>query len=333
MPEEIKYLIIAALIIIAVLIVLSAIVGLIMRAAFKKRGDGSPAFRYLQAEDFPLLVADPIQFLSNKKQILRGYLYHHASFTSFKELIVFCHGIGAGHTMYTTEINRLAKEGFLVMGFDYTGCALSSGSEMKSLIQAIVDLDFAFRYIDSRPDLKILKRYVVGHSWGGFVALSSLLFKKHHVDKVVNISGFISQPSVIVSNRRYLCPLYPFFFMYGWWRYGRYATYNSLRALRKSEVPILSVQGKADRVIKPIYSNDQYAKIAKRKSNIAIYDVDDKGHLPYLTKRAEEYLLKVNVDKAIAKRGSPVVQYDIDYKLITEEDEVVMKAIVAFLKK
>lgn len=333
MPDFYRGLIISGIAIILLIIILSIIVGILMRLALNHRGDGSPAFRYFQAEDFPGLLAEPIKFVGNHKQTLRGYLYSNQQYKTFKELIIFTHGIGAGHTAYTTEINRLAKEGFLILAFDYTGCALSSGTSMISLIQPLVDLDYAFRYIESRSDIKDLKRYVVGHSWGGYVAMSSLLLKKHRIDKVVALSGFLSPTLVTVANRSFLYPLYPFIYMHGYWRYRRYATYNSKKALKKARVPVFVIHGKEDRVIKPKDAIDRLAIIAKKKDNIELMYVEDRGHLPYLTKRAEDYLYQVQKDKAIYDRKKPVLDYEIDYALITEEDEEVMKKIVAFLKK
>lgn len=333
MPELYRRLIIAGIAIILLIIILSSIVGLLLRLALNHRGDGSPALRYLQAEDFPGLSAEPIKFLGNRKQTLRGYLYSHQQYKTFKELVIFTHGIGAGHTAYTTEINRLAKEGFLVLAFDYTGCALSSGTAMRSLIQPLVDLDYALRYIESRSDIKDLARYVVGHSWGGYVAMNSLLLKRHRIDKVVALSGFLSPTLVLVAKRPLLYALYPFIYMHGFWRYNRYATYNSKKALKKARVPILIIHGKEDRVIRPKDAIDRFALIAKKKDNIELMYVEDRGHVPYLSKRAEDYLYQVQKDKAIYDRKKPVLDYEIDYALITEEDEAVMKKIVTFLKK
>lgn len=333
MPELVKNLIIAGIVIVFVVILISLFVGIMMKMAFNHRGDGTPRLRYLQAEDFPGLVADPIKFEGNKKQVLRGYLYYYARFISFKELVIFAHGIGAGHTAYTTEIERLAREGFLVLAFDYTGCAMSGGTAMKSLIQPIVDIDYALRYIESRPDIKELKRYVVGHSWGAYAALCSLLIKKGRVDKVVSISGFVSSSKAVVANRPLLNIIYPFIYMYGYWRYGRYATYNGKKAVCKSKKPILLIHGEIDSVMKPKASIDVLAKAAKKRETVEIIRVEGRGHLPYLTKRAEEYLHKVQIDKGVIKSKAPVADYDVDYKLITEEDEIVMKSIVAFLKK
>lgn len=333
MPELYRNLIIAGIIVVFVFILISLIVGIMMKMAFNHRGDGTPTLRYLQAEDFPGLVADPIKFVGDKKQTLRGYLYSYARFTNFKELVIFAHGIGAGHTAYTTEIERLVREGFLVLAFDYTGCAMSGGTAMKSLIQALVDMDYALRYIESRPDLKELKRYVVGHSWGGYVALNSLLIKHGRVDKIVDMSGFISSPKAVTANRPLLKFLYPFIYLHGYWRYGRYATYNGKKAVRRSKKPILLIHGQNDSVMKPKSSIGVLQKAKGKKTNVEIVLVEGRGHLPYLTKRAEEYLRKVQIDKAVLNPKGLVADYDVDYKLITEEDESVMKTIVAFLKK
>jgi len=332
MPELSRGLIIAGIALIILIIIISTVINLMLKRALNKRGDGSPALRYLQSEDFSGLISDPIQFLGNKKQVLRGYLYYQKRFTVFKELVIFAHGIGAGHTAYTTEINRLAQEGFLVFAFDYTGCMLSSGTAMKSIIQPLVDLDYALRYVDSRPDLKDLKRYVVGHSWGGYVAMNSVLLKKHRIDKVVAMSGFISPSLIAVSNRPLLKILIPFIYMNGFWRYGRYATYNGKKAVRKARVAMLLIHGKEDIVVRPKDSFYKLRKIAKQKANIEFLEVENRGHSPFLSQRAEQYLRQVVKDKGVDSPKSPVLDYEIDYNLITEEDETIMKRIVTFLK-
>lgn len=333
MPQIYQTLIIIGISVILFIVIASLIIDIMLKHALNKRGDGSPALRYFHSEDFSGLVGDPIQFLGNKKQVLRGYLYYQKRFTSFKELIIFTHGIGAGHTAYTTEINRLAQEGFIILAFDYTGCALSSGKAMINIIQPLVDLDYALRYIESRTDLRDLKKYAVGHSWGGFVAMNSVLLKKHRIDKVVSMSGFLSPSKVIISSSPFLIPFYPFIFMNGFWRYGRYATYNGMNAVRKAKVPMLFVHGIEDNVIRPKASIDKIKKVAERKDNIELFYVEKRGHSPFLTEQAEQYLRKVLKDKGIDNPKAAVTDYEVDYELITKEDETVMKTIVSFLKK
>lgn len=321
--------------IILFVVVIAIVVNIMFKSALNHRGDGSPALRYLQSEDFPGLIADPIRFLGNKKQVLRGYLYYRDSFKTFKELVIFAHGIGSGHTAYTTEINRLAQEGFMVMAFDYTGCVLSSGKAMKSIIQPLVDMDYALRFVESRSDLSSLKKYIVGHSWGAYVAMNSVLLKKHRVDKIVSMAGFLSPVHAAVGSRAFFNIFYPFFYMHGFWRYGRYATYNGLKAIRKSKVPMLFIHGQLDNVIKPKTSLEKIVKFAQKshKENIEVLAVENRRHSPFLTERAETYLRKVILDKGVDNRKAPVADYEVDYQLITEEDETVMKTIVTFLKK
>ena len=74
MPELYRNLIIAGIIVVFVFILISLIVGIMMKMAFNHRGDGTPTLRYLQAEDFPGLVADPIKFVGDKKQTIVGKL-------------------------------------------------------------------------------------------------------------------------------------------------------------------------------------------------------------------------------------------------------------------
>ncbi|MDY0345242.1 MAG: alpha/beta fold hydrolase [Bacilli bacterium] len=332
MPQTIRGLIIAGIVLILLIIIISAVVNLMFKLVLNRRGDGSPALRFLQSEDFPGLSSDPIQFLGDKKQVLRGFLYYQKNFKTFKELVIFTHGIGAGHTAYTTEINRLAQEGFLVLAYDYTGCMLSSGKAMKSIIQPLVDLEYALRYVESRTDLKDLKRYMVGHSWGGFVAMNSVLINKHRIDKVVSISGFLSPTLIAVSNRPILKIFYPFLYMHGFWRYGRYATYNGIKAVKKATIPMLFVHGQNDTIIHPKDAIDKIRKIAVNKEHIEVLYVENRGHSPFLSEQAEKYLRQVMKDKGIDNPKAPVLDYEIDYQLITEEDETVMKQIVAFLK-
>ena len=56
MPDLYRGLIIAGIAIILLIIILSIIVGILMRLALNHRGDGSPAFRYFQAEDFGVVM-------------------------------------------------------------------------------------------------------------------------------------------------------------------------------------------------------------------------------------------------------------------------------------
>lgn len=56
---------------------------------YNKRYDGNKNLRYFSAGDFQGLLAESIEFSSDKGQTLRGYLYRDANTKSPKALIIF----------------------------------------------------------------------------------------------------------------------------------------------------------------------------------------------------------------------------------------------------
>ena len=102
---------------------------MILNSVFGKRCEGNPNLKYFTADDFEDLDYEKIEFKSNKGQILRGNIYTNKKVKEkdIKGLLVFVHGMGAGHLSYTTEINTLAKNGYKVLAYDNTGTCASEG--------------------------------------------------------------------------------------------------------------------------------------------------------------------------------------------------------------
>ncbi|MFA5283454.1 MAG: alpha/beta fold hydrolase [Bacilli bacterium] len=302
----------------------------IMNKSFGRRCDGYAHAYYFTAEDYPELSRDGFSFLSNKKQRLYGYLYHREGIEP-KGLIIFLHGIGAGHVAYTRLINRLADSGNIIMAFDYTGCGMSEGRSMKSMIQGVVDLEYALKYIDQNDEIKKLPRYAIGHSWGGFLALNVLNIKDSNVLKVVSLAGFDTQTSAITTlkeKKQYLAV--PFAFLNNLFHYGKYALYSSKKALKRTSAEVLYIQGEQDRSIKPKYSGEIFQKIALNKRNIKVEIIEGKMHNCYLSKRAQDYQTAMIKKYGIFRR--PITDgYKIDYDLLTELDENLMKQIIDFI--
>ncbi len=316
-----------------VFIVFIILTRFIMKKAFSIRSDGSPRLKYLQASNFKGLKREPFSFLSNKKQLIRGYLYYYPERLKQKELIIFLHGIGAGHTAYTTEINSLALEGYRVFAFDYTGCVLSQGQSIKNLLQPLVDLKYALRFINSDQNLKDLDIFLVGHSWGAFVALNALSFKKSNIKKVVAMSGFNNTSSVMKMNHPLLGIMSPFIHLYNYFRYGKLARSSSLKSLKKTTKEVLIIHGENDPVVKPEKSFELFDKKTTHKDNLHFLLFKNKLHNPYLSLEAEEYLYQVTLDKGLINKKSEIKDYEVDYDLITRQDNNVIKEIITFLKK
>lgn len=320
------------LVLLHVLVVMIIMTRVIMKTAFKIRSDGSPRLKYLQAHHFKNLKTKRIFFPSNKKQILYGNLYFYDETKQYKELVIFMHGIGAGHTAYTTEINTLAKAGFLVLAFDYTGASLSEGQSIRNLLQPLVDLKYSLKYINKVEELKDLDLYLVGHSWGAFTSLNALLFKNSKIKKVVSMSAFNNMSSVMSMNHPTLVVFRPFINLYNFFRYGKLAYTSSKKALKKTKAEVLVIHGDQDPVIKKKKSFDLFMKATQAKENIKYVIAENKKHNPYLTIKAEEYLYQVQVDKGLIGNNKQVNDDLVDYDLITKEDEKIMTIILSFLK-
>ena len=79
-----------------------------------------------------------------------------------KGLLVFAHGMGAGHLSYTTEINTLAKNGYKVLAYDNTGTCMSEGKNLNGFYQAVLDLKSCLEFIKTNNELNKLDKDIVG---------------------------------------------------------------------------------------------------------------------------------------------------------------------------
>ncbi len=294
------------------------------------RCDGYPYIHYFSAEDFLGLQARPISFKSRENKTLYGFVYSYNNIKP-KGLIIFLHGIGSGHLAYIKLIARLARGGYLVLAYDYTGCGLSEGNSMLNMVHGISDLNCALTYVENDELLKTMPHYVVGHSWGGFLALNSLNLKKHRVDKVVSLAGFNTQTSVVSSlkkKRDYI--LMPFAFLHAFFHNGKYALYSSKKALKNTKAKVLYIGGSEDKTVKRKYAGDIFLKASKKNPNVKIEIMDGKQHNCYLTARAQEYqtflIKKYNVFHSSILDG-----YKVDFDLMTELDEDLIQRIISFI--
>ncbi|MCR4645294.1 MAG: alpha/beta hydrolase, partial [Oscillospiraceae bacterium] len=77
-----------------------------------------------------------VQFTSGKNT-LQGYIYglDNLDTDAAKGLIVFAHGIGAGHENYINQLMWFADRGWVVFAYDATGSCTSEGSGTVGLVQ------------------------------------------------------------------------------------------------------------------------------------------------------------------------------------------------------
>ena len=162
----------------------------ILNLIFGKRCEGNPNLKYFTADDFEELNASKIEFKSDKGQSLRGYVYQNNKIkeNDIKGLLVFVHGMGAGHFSYTTEINTLAKNGYKVLAYDNTGTCMSDGKKLNGFYQSVIDLKHCLEYIKTNSDLNNYNLGLIGHSWGAYTVCQSLKYESNE-KAVIGMSG------------------------------------------------------------------------------------------------------------------------------------------------
>jgi alpha-beta hydrolase superfamily lysophospholipase len=330
-----------ALIVICLLLFIIAI-KIMNFAGFSKRCEGNENLKYLKAKNFDNLNALPVNFKSNKGQTLNGFLYSSAKVDNYKALIVFSHGMGAGHLAYTTEINYFAQKGYLVLAYDNTGTCASEGDKLYGFAQGVIDLKHALDFVGTRDDLKDLPLLLAGHSWGGYsVCNVSAIAPKVEIKGIAAFSPFNSMNKLIRDNARLktkanLSIFSPFFDLINLIRFGKAGILRSCDSIDNNEIPTLVLHGGND--LQVTLKNSPVGQKHKISNNPNARTIlcDSKYHNVYLAKDAEQYLNDTFAKIESLGENSPEayeVYQNIDYSLITKEDLTIMDTVNSFFEE
>lgn len=314
---------------------------------FGKRCEGNPDLKYFTADDFEELNTTKIEFKSDKGQILRGYIYQNNKIKEkdIKGLLVFVHGMGAGHFSYTTEINTLAKNGFKVLAYDNTGTCMSEGKNLNGFYQAVIDLKYCLEYIKTNSELNEYNLGLIGHSWGAYTVCQSLKYKSN-VKAVVGMSGPDTFEKLVTSSMGVFGKILKSFLRrVNKIKFGKEALDSSIGVLKSVDdsVSVLLLHGEDDSTCKIENSMILDQEDFKDKENIKTILFEGKNHNIYQTIESEKYLNEVfktiEEYKSKLKKDSKNKEIEenlktyyknIDYKKITEEDFEVMEIIIEF---
>jgi pimeloyl-ACP methyl ester carboxylesterase len=155
------------------------------RKSLLRRFDKDGAIPYYSPGDFPGLSCKEGSFKNSAGVEIKYFTYCYAG-CSENKLILFCPGMGPGHTAYLTEIETICRAGFRVLTLDYTGCGESGGDRLTSANAPTRDIMELLTLLD--PCGEIIP---VGHSLGGYTALNIARLRPD-VKRAVIISGFVS---------------------------------------------------------------------------------------------------------------------------------------------
>lgn len=307
---------------------------------FTKRCEGSPYLKYFEAKDFENLDAEPIEFENEKGITLRGYIYSEHGASDYKGLIVFSHGMGAGHTSYTTEIDYFAKNGFLVLAYDNTGTCRSDGKKIDGFARAVLDLASAIKYVKASKELNTYPLLLAGHSWGAYsVCNVSVVIPYIKIDGILAWAPFNSINMIIDTMSRTKLPtgtkiLNPMFTLINKVKYGKLGDLKCCDSISKNNIPTMIIQGSKDPVVtmnnSPVSMKEKYLS----NKNVKAVICDGKQHNPYMTFGAESYMGEILGVIDSGKPKEEIKKYcdKIDYSVLTEEDKEVMITGLDFLE-
>ena len=302
------------------------------------RYDGDPAYHYDAVTDFPELSCQPFDIQGDRNVMLKGAFYYVGQLQPEK-LIVFDHGIGAGHLAYLKEIAYLAKNGYTVYSYDHTGCVATGGTGIMGFAQGINDLDHVLTALQKDPRFSTVPRKVMGHSWGGYAAMNAAALHPE-VTHVVSLAGFLSARSLV---EQYI----PKAFL----KYSRevmdrerqhnptYTDMDARDSLLHSQTRLLHLQSRDDVKVKFELCTDLLTTALAGRPHTEFVVVDHKNHDPQRTEAAAAantaMLQELEQERKKHRLDTPAQQDAFraahDWDKITEQDPAIWNKILAFL--
>ncbi len=299
-----------------------------MKKTLDHRWDGNPNLPYYDPKDLSL-EEEPFSFMDNGHRI-DGSRYCIKDMKP-KALVCFFHGIGAGRNAYMKEISLLCKEGYLVYAYDNLGCAYSEGIGIGSLGRPYETQRKFFEWLDKDERSQGLKRYAMGHSWGGYGAMIALK-TEYKIEKSVSLAGFL-RPSTIIFKRAKghlkragLLPIRIANRLLG----GKNSDIDARNIVRQSEGKLLYIVGDKDPLVPMSFNGEALKEEFDGSPRFSYMVIHGSGHQVHYTQQAEKYILELT-EKGLTSINSPVgLHMDIDRA--TEMNMDVFKAIFDFLK-
>lgn len=242
-----------------------------------------------------------------------------------KAVIVVPPGLTDSNDIKIYEIQYFADAGYDVVCFDYRGCYGSTGDELGSASNALIDLDNILTYVEALPEYKDTPIYLFGHSMGAYASCAVLNYD-HRVEKVVAASGFDTSRELMHCLEAIRCgrayPLIrPVNDLLISVRYGADADISAIEGINSTDIPVLILSGSEDEYFGygpcPLYTNSD--EITNPNAEYIL--ITDEGHTDHYG-----YFL---TDEAVAYRASHP-QGDIDRSLYMEHDDDMMNTIIEF---
>lgn len=314
------------------------------KQGFIQRFDKDGIIPYLSNEDFEGLNFFKGTFKNSIGLNISYFAYYYDNYKKDK-YVLFCPGIGPGHTQYTREIEKLASCGYFVLTLDYTGCSESEGESLLSVNAPTRDVNDLLCLtkngkLENFSFLKDMEIVVVGHSLGAYTALNTINIQPF-IKKAVIISGFID----VISEMKGLSHIYLSILFSDVKRYERktnkeYSNIKNMKYLKETNDDILFIHSMDDSLVPYKTSTYRvYKKYKDKKFEFVI--VNGKDHNPnyeldslkYMKETFSELNSLVNSGKIKTIEEKQAFMSNKDIWKMTNQDEDIFKKIIDFIEK
>lgn len=257
-----------------------AVSGIVYSAVFGSRCETADYLRY-SVSDFDGLVEERVTFKSGATK-LQGYVYSAADIDP-KGVVVICHGFGGGGcNQYMDSAYVFVKNGYYTFMFDATGCDLSEGNGTGGFPQFTLDLNAAIDYVKSNDRFGGLPVMLLGHSMGGFAALSVLNLRSD-IAAVAALSAFCESADMIALEGeakagKISLIFMPYVRLFELVKFGGAAAGTAITGLRKTDCPVMIVHSEDDKTVPIRVGYDKLINEFGGDERFTFIKYKDKGH-------------------------------------------------------
>ena len=305
------------------------------RVAYRRYGEREDRF-YFSYSDFSGVNMEKYSFKNKWGEDLSAYFYYPDNEIGDR-IILFEHGLGAGHQSYMRQIVTLVNHGYRVFAYDHTGCGASGGESIKGLVGSLCDLDFCLRALKSDNRYADRRISVIGHSWGGFSAMN--IAKLHpELECVVAMSGFRSLDAMLRQIMTgFKKPFISKIFALEERVNPEYVSFDGGESLALTDCRVLMIHSDDDTVVSKKLHFDTLEKELSHKRNIKFLSLCGKGHDITLSESAAKYIrefvsrYKKESKKLKTKEAKRAFVESFDWYKMTEQDTELWTIIFDFL--
>ena len=332
-----KYVLIAIIIIIPLILTAALIAGMIYKRTFYVRMAEPTGFIPFYSGEHPELHNEAFSCRSDVGTDINGFLLIPDD--QPEALIVMTHGYNMSCEDYMPLAHRFLSAGFEVLMFDGTGCGMSGGPAVYGLPQHILDMKSVLDAVAQDDELNQLPLLLFGHSWGGYAACCVSLLSAYPIRGILTCAAFRkSLSSMIPTIKRRFHAAAPLLIkaaeILEKLLFGKTASFTSSEGLRRAACPARLYHSWDDSVVSHDESFETMKKELADTEAISFISLDGRNHDLYLPPENDRRQREIRKELKSAKDPArAALLKDELWSLMSETDEDLAQEFIGFFRE